>query len=94
MLGLLLRVLPFWVREPLLIVIGSVFGLRIMYLAARDSDRVAAAIGAAFLVFTAIRVHTVVRALRARRKPSPDTPRHAGPMVLRSRASSRSRSTR
>jgi len=71
MLGLLLRVLPFWVREPLLIVIGSVFGLRIMYLAARDSDRVAAAIGAAFLVFTAIRVHTVVRALRARRKPSP-----------------------
>ncbi|MEU1459085.1 DUF6215 domain-containing protein [Streptomyces sp. NPDC005727] len=73
MLGLLLRVLPFWVREPLLIVIGSVFGLRIMYLAVRDTDRVAAAIGAAFLVFTAIRVHTVVRALRARRKPGPDS---------------------
>ncbi|MGW5324500.1 DUF6215 domain-containing protein [Streptomyces sp. NPDC004014] len=67
MLGLLLRVLPFWVREPLLIVVGSVFGLRIMYLAVRDTDRVAAAIGAVFLVFTAIRVHTVVRALRARR---------------------------
>ncbi|WP_250404740.1 DUF6215 domain-containing protein [Streptomyces cellostaticus] len=71
MLGLLLRVLPFWVREPLLIVVGSVFGARIMYLAVRDSDRVAAAIGAAFLVFTAIRVHTVVRAFRARRKPVP-----------------------
>ncbi|GAA2277774.1 hypothetical protein GCM10010234_12370 [Streptomyces hawaiiensis] len=71
MLGLLVRLLPFWVREPLLIVVGSVFGVRIMYLAARDHDRVAAAIGAAFLVFTAIRVYTVVRALRARRKPSP-----------------------
>ncbi|MFF2204592.1 DUF6215 domain-containing protein [Streptomyces sp. NPDC058145] len=81
MLGLLLRVLPFWVREPLLIVIGSVFGLRIMYLAVRDTDRVAAAIGAAFLVFTAIRVHTVVRALRARRNKDEGSASAAGAMV-------------
>ncbi|MEU5225686.1 hypothetical protein AB0G55_24040, partial [Streptomyces toyocaensis] len=71
MLGFLLRLLPFWVREPLLIVVGSVFGVRIMYLALRDGTWVAAAIGVAFLVFTAVRVHTVVRALRARRNPSP-----------------------
>ncbi|MFF4015039.1 DUF6215 domain-containing protein [Streptomyces sp. NPDC001843] len=71
MLGLLLRLLPFWVREPLLIAVGSVLGVRILYLAVRDHDRVAAGLGAVFLVFTAIRVHTVVRALRARRNPSP-----------------------
>jgi hypothetical protein len=71
MLGFLLRLLPFWVREPLLIVIGSVLGVRIMYLAVRDHDRVAAGLGAVFLVFTAIRVYVVVRALRARRNLSP-----------------------
>ncbi|MET8857745.1 DUF6215 domain-containing protein [Streptomyces sp. NPDC004579] len=71
MLGFLIRLLPFWVREPLLIVIGSVFGVRIMYLAVTEHDRVAAGIGLVFLVFTAIRVHGVVRALRARRNPSP-----------------------
>ncbi|MFF8318414.1 DUF6215 domain-containing protein [Streptomyces bobili] len=71
MLGLLLRVLPFWVREPLLIVVGAVFGARITYLAVHDQDRVAAVIGAVFLVFTAIRVRLVVRALRARRNPVP-----------------------
>jgi hypothetical protein len=71
MLGFLIRLLPFWVREPLLIVVGSVFGVRIMYLAVRDAEWVPAAIGTAFLVFTAIRVHTVVQALRARRNPSP-----------------------
>ncbi|MET7702265.1 DUF6215 domain-containing protein [Streptomyces sp. NPDC005485] len=71
MLGFLIRLLPFWVREPLLIVIGSVLGVRISYLAVRDHDRVAAGLGVVFLVFTAIRVHTVVRALRARRNPSP-----------------------
>ncbi|MFF0783281.1 DUF6215 domain-containing protein [Streptomyces sp. NPDC003720] len=71
MLGLLLRVLPFWVREPLLIVVGSVFGVRIMYLAVVERSWVAAGIGAVFLVFTAIRVHTVVRALQARRNPGP-----------------------
>ncbi|MFD9091956.1 DUF6215 domain-containing protein [Streptomyces collinus] len=71
MLGLLLRFLPFWVREPLFIVIGSVFGVRIMYLAVDDHDWKAAGIGTVFLVFTAIRVHTVVKALRARRNPGP-----------------------
>lgn len=70
MLGFLLRLLPFWVREPLLIAVGSVLGVRIMYLAVRDHDRVAAGLGVVFLVFTAIRVHTVIRALRARRNPS------------------------
>ncbi|WP_229859159.1 DUF6215 domain-containing protein, partial [Streptomyces anandii] len=69
MLGFLLRLLPFWVREPLLIVIGSVLGVRIMYLAVRDHDQVAALLGVVFLVFTAIRVYVVVRALRARRNP-------------------------
>ncbi|MFE9095884.1 DUF6215 domain-containing protein [Streptomyces sp. NPDC007264] len=71
MLGFLLRLLPFWVREPLFIVIGSVLGVRLMYLALRDEEWAAAGIGAVFLVFTAVRVHTVVRALRARRNPSP-----------------------
>ncbi|WP_217166066.1 DUF6215 domain-containing protein [Streptomyces sp. AC512_CC834] len=71
MLGFLLRLLPFWVREPLLIVVGSVFGVRISYLALRDDAWVPAGIGVVFLVFTAVRVHTVARALRARRHPSP-----------------------
>ncbi|MER6340581.1 DUF6215 domain-containing protein [Streptomyces tendae] len=71
MLGFLVRLLPFWVREPLLILVGSVFGVRIMYLAHRDGEWVAAAIGLVFLVFTAVRVHTVARALRARRAPVP-----------------------
>jgi hypothetical protein len=71
MLGFLIRLLPFWVREPLLIAVGAVFGVRIMYLAVRDHDRVAAGIGAVFLVFTAVRVYVVIRALRARRNPSP-----------------------
>ncbi|MEU9382009.1 DUF6215 domain-containing protein [Streptomyces sp. NPDC048279] len=73
MLGILLRFLPFWVREPLLIAIGSVLGVRIMYLAVRDHDGIAAGLGAVFLVFTAVRVHAVVRALRARRNPNPAT---------------------
>ncbi|MEU5099885.1 DUF6215 domain-containing protein [Streptomyces sp. NPDC020996] len=71
MLGLLLRVLPFWVREPLLIVIGAVLGLRLMYLAVHDRSWVGAGIGVVFLVFTAIRVHMVTRALRARRNTGP-----------------------
>ncbi|MFF9455767.1 DUF6215 domain-containing protein [Streptomyces flaveolus] len=71
MLGFLIRLLPFWVREPLLIAVGSVFGVRIMYLAVRDEEWVPAGIGTVFLVFTAVRVHTVVQALRARRNPSP-----------------------
>ncbi|MGW5366816.1 DUF6215 domain-containing protein [Streptomyces sp. NPDC004009] len=68
MLGLLLRVLPFWVREPLMILVGSVFGVRIMYLAVVERSWVAAGIGAVFLLFTAIRVRMVVRALQARRE--------------------------
>ncbi|PSM41920.1 hypothetical protein C6Y14_19455 [Streptomyces dioscori] len=71
MLGFLIRLLPFWVREPLLIVLGSVFGVRIMYLAVHDHDWAAAGIGTAFLVIAAVSVHRVVRALRARRNPSP-----------------------
>lgn len=71
MLGFLVRLLPFWVREPLLILVGSVFGVRILYLAHRDGEGAAAAIGLVFLVFTAVRVRTVARALRARRAPAP-----------------------
>ncbi|MDQ0792212.1 DUF6215 domain-containing protein [Streptomyces sp. B1I3] len=89
MLGFLLRLLPFWVREPLLILVGSVLGVRITYLAISEHNGTAACLGVVFLVFTAIRVHTVVRALRARRRrqspaASPDgavvdtvTPAHA-----------------
>ncbi|MDX3749281.1 DUF6215 domain-containing protein [Streptomyces sp. AK08-02] len=69
MLGFLLRRLPFWVREPLFIVIGSVFGVRIMYLAVQEHDWGAAGIGTVFLVFAAVSVRAVVRALRARRGP-------------------------
>ncbi|WP_037681820.1 DUF6215 domain-containing protein [Streptomyces griseus] len=71
MLGFLLRLLPFWVREPLLIAVTSVFGVRIMYLAVRDHDGVAAGLGVVFLVCAAVSVHKVVRALRARRNPVP-----------------------
>ncbi|MEU1533973.1 DUF6215 domain-containing protein [Streptomyces fagopyri] len=71
MLGLILRVLPFWVREPLLIVLGSVLGVRLIYLAVHDQELVPAGFGALFLVFTAVRVHMVVRALRVRRNPPP-----------------------
>ncbi|MFF4490607.1 DUF6215 domain-containing protein [Streptomyces sp. NPDC001544] len=74
MLGLLLRLLPFWVREPLLIAVGSVLGVRVMYLAFRDDDLVAAGLGVLFLLFTAVRVHRVIQALRARRNPSPASP--------------------
>jgi hypothetical protein len=42
-----------------------------MYLAVHDHDRVAAGLGVVFLVFTAVRVYAVIRALRARRNPSP-----------------------
>ncbi|MFL9655057.1 DUF6215 domain-containing protein [Streptomyces sp. PB17] len=81
MLGFLVRLLPFWVREPLLILVGSVFGVRIMYLAHRDGEWVAAAIGLVFLVFTAVRVHTVARALRARRAPAPAAAPVVAPVV-------------
>ncbi|WP_369153172.1 DUF6215 domain-containing protein [Streptomyces sp. R17] len=72
MLGFLVRLLPFWVREPLLILVGTVFGVRILYLAlVDDAGWVAAAIGAVFLLGTALRVRVVVHALRARRHPAP-----------------------
>ncbi|WP_415944143.1 DUF6215 domain-containing protein [Streptomyces sp. 067-1] len=71
MLGFLIRLLPFWVREPLLIVVGSVFGARLLYLGGVEQSWTLAGIGALFLVFTAVRVHTVVQALRARRSPAP-----------------------
>lgn len=71
MLGLLFRLLPFWVREPLFIVVGSVFGVRIMFLAVIEENWAAAGIGSVFLVGTAVRVRTVVLALRARRNPTP-----------------------
>ncbi|NEB11609.1 hypothetical protein G3I32_22690, partial [Streptomyces coelicoflavus] len=74
MLGFLIRLLPFWVREPLLIVVGSVFGVRLLYLALVEESWALAGIGALFLVFTAVRVHTVVRALRARRNAAPAAP--------------------
>ncbi len=74
MLGPLLRLLPFWVREPVFILVGSVFGVRIMYLASREQNWAAAGIGTVFLVFTAVRVHTVVRALRARRSQNQPPP--------------------
>ncbi|WP_030175557.1 DUF6215 domain-containing protein [Streptomyces sp. NRRL S-813] len=71
MLGFLLRLLPFWVREPLLIVLGSVLGVRLMYLGVHDHDWAAAGFGLVFVVFTAIRVVGVIRALRARRNRGP-----------------------
>ncbi|MBN0048563.1 hypothetical protein JS756_31585 [Streptomyces actuosus] len=76
MLGFILRVLPFWIREPLLVVVGSAFGARIMYLAVHDQDPAAAGIGAVFLVFTAVRVTMMVRVLRARRNPAPAASTH------------------
>ncbi|MFE7778185.1 hypothetical protein ACFU5O_30670 [Streptomyces sp. NPDC057445] len=67
MLGILLRVLPFWVREPLLVALGVPFSGFLFYAAARDEKPVMAAIGTAVLVFTAMRVYTMARVLRARR---------------------------
>lgn len=67
MLGLLLRTLPFWVREPVYIALGIPFSGFLFYAAARDGSWAMAGLGALVLVFTAIRVHTVARALRARR---------------------------
>ncbi|MDG9722996.1 DUF6215 domain-containing protein [Streptomyces sp. DH41] len=72
--GFLLRLLPFWVREPLLIAIGSVLGVRVMYLAFRDDTWVAAGLAVVFLALTGIRVRAVVRALRARRDPDRAAP--------------------
>ncbi|MGW1537806.1 DUF6215 domain-containing protein [Streptomyces aureus] len=89
MLGFLLRLLPFWVREPLLIVLGSVLGVRLMYLAVHDQHLAAAGLGTVFLVFTAIRVYVVIHALRERRNPRTaasadgpgELPAHPAPQV-------------
>ncbi|MEU5765915.1 hypothetical protein ABZ782_08350 [Streptomyces asoensis] len=67
MIGLFVRVLPFWVREPLLAVFGVVFSGFLFYAAVRDGEWAMAAIGAAVAVFTAVRVHQINRALDARR---------------------------
>ncbi|MFF5771790.1 DUF6215 domain-containing protein [Streptomyces californicus] len=70
MLGFFLRLLPFWVREPLLIVIGSVFGLRLLHIALNEKEWAPAGIGAVFLLLAAVSIHRVVRAVRARRGAS------------------------
>ncbi|CAM5572066.1 hypothetical protein SALBM217S_06234 [Streptomyces griseoloalbus] len=74
MLGFLVRLLPFWVREPLLILVGTVFGVRILYLAlVDDAGWVAAAIGAVFLLGTALRVRVrQPRALHGSAAPAGD----------------------
>ncbi|MEU4880123.1 DUF6215 domain-containing protein [Streptomyces althioticus] len=73
MLGFLVRLLPFWVREPLIILVGTVFGVRILYMALVDGEGwVPAVIGAVFLLGAALRVRVVVHALRARRRPAPE----------------------
>ncbi|WP_406289567.1 DUF6215 domain-containing protein [Streptomyces sp. NBC_00209] len=67
MLGLILRVLPFWVREPLLILGGSLFGVGITVRAVYESYWLMAGGGVALLAVTAFRIHTVRHAWRARR---------------------------
>ncbi|MFB7247532.1 hypothetical protein CW362_17720 [Streptomyces populi] len=67
MVGLFLRVLPFWVREPLLIVVGFPFSGLLFHAAARDRSAFGAFLGVVVLAVTAFRVHTVIKALRARR---------------------------
>ncbi|MFE9458504.1 DUF6215 domain-containing protein [Streptomyces californicus] len=89
MLGFFLRLLPFWVREPLLIVIGSVFGLRLLHIAVNEKEWAPAGIGAVFLLLAAVSVHRVVRAVRARRGASAGTaglPAQPQPLGVRSPA--------
>ncbi|MEU2155767.1 hypothetical protein ABZ532_12275 [Streptomyces sp. NPDC019396] len=74
MIGLILRVLPFWVREPVLAVSGTAFAGMLLYVSARDSDLAFAGLAAVVLAFTAVRVYGMVRLLRARRllkEPAP-----------------------
>jgi hypothetical protein len=78
MLGLIIRVLPFWVREPLLIALGLPFSGFLFYAGARDGKPLMALLGLAVLVFTAIRIHTVVKALQAR-KPAKELRSAAAP---------------
>lgn len=74
MLGLILRVLPFWIREPVFILVGSAFGVGLIYAAIRDQEWIPAGLGAVLLAVTAVRVHEVVRVLRARRSLNQPVP--------------------
>ncbi|MFG2599105.1 DUF6215 domain-containing protein [Streptomyces sp. NPDC048462] len=74
MLGLILRVLPFWIREPIFILVGSAFGVGLIYAAIRDQEWIPAGLGAVLLAVTAVRVHEVVRVLRARRSLNQPVP--------------------
>ncbi|MYS36597.1 hypothetical protein K388_02609 [Streptomyces sp. KhCrAH-43] len=84
MLGLIVRVLPFWVREPLLILVGSVFGVGVTIRALYESNWLMAGLGVAVLAVTAFRIRTVRHAWRARRSAvaaaaAPQTGPLAGP---------------
>ncbi|MEU2023800.1 DUF6215 domain-containing protein [Streptomyces sp. NPDC016469] len=70
MLGLIIRVLPFWVREPLLILGGSLFGVGMVFNAVTESESrwIMAGLGVALLAVTAFRIRTVRHAWRARRE--------------------------
>ena len=67
MVGLIIRALPFWVREPLLIVVGIPFGGLLFYAAIRDGEWLMAGLGVVVLAFTGVRIHTVSQALKQRR---------------------------
>ncbi|SEE16118.1 hypothetical protein SAMN05216483_5501 [Streptomyces sp. 2131.1] len=69
MLGLIVRVLPFWVREPLLILFGSLFGAGMVLNAVTEPENrwIMAGLGAALLLVTAYRIRTVVHAWHARK---------------------------
>ncbi|MFC8838453.1 DUF6215 domain-containing protein [Streptomyces griseoincarnatus] len=82
MLGFLVRLLPFWIREPLIVLVGTVFGVRILSMALVDGEGwVPAVIGAVFLLGAALRVRVVVHALRARRRPAPATEAQSAPVT-------------
>ncbi|PWE10517.1 hypothetical protein DD630_30445 [Streptomyces sp. BSE7F] len=82
MLGFLVRLLPFWIREPLIILVGTVFGVRILSMALVDGEGwVPAVIGTVFLLGAALRVRVVVHALRARRRPAPATAAESAPVA-------------
>ncbi|MDQ0582305.1 hypothetical protein [Streptomyces rishiriensis] len=68
MIGLIVRALPFWVREPLLVAVGIPFSGLLFYAAIRDQEWIGAALGTAVAVFTAVRIHTIRRALETRRR--------------------------
>ncbi|MGW7614139.1 hypothetical protein ACWGKW_44380 [Streptomyces sp. NPDC054766] len=67
MVGLILRVLPFWVREPLLIAVGFPFSGALFYAAARDGSAFGAFLGVVMLLVSVFRVYIVIKALKARK---------------------------